>query len=189
MKLILVRHGETEENQKDIVQGHLPGKLSEKGKKQAKKLGLRLKNKKIDAIYSSDLARALDTAKEISKFHPKVPLKQVKDLRERNYGKLVGKKLSKLDIKKMPLYVETKESMMARALKLLERVYAKYPKRNVLFVGHAGINKAIISVIMDKPASYMKEVSHPKNTGVNVFDIRAFKKNIVHLRGCTRHLE
>ena len=44
MKLFLVRHGETEENQQGIMQGHMPGRLSEIGKLQAKKLALRLKN-------------------------------------------------------------------------------------------------------------------------------------------------
>ena len=67
MKLIIARHGETEENKKGILQGHLPGKLTELGIEQSKKLALRLKNEKIDAIYSSDLARASNTAKEIIK--------------------------------------------------------------------------------------------------------------------------
>ena len=40
MRLILTRHGETEENATGIRQGHLPGKLSEKGIEQAKKLAL-----------------------------------------------------------------------------------------------------------------------------------------------------
>ena len=67
MKLILTRHGETVDNIKGILQGQNPGKLSENGIQQAKQLALRLKNENIDAIYSSDLARAADTAKEIYK--------------------------------------------------------------------------------------------------------------------------
>jgi len=61
MKLIIVRHGETEENKKGIVMGHLPGKLSQEGINQIKKVALRLKDEKIDFIYSSDLTRASDT--------------------------------------------------------------------------------------------------------------------------------
>ena len=48
MRLILTRHGETEENVADIIQGHLPGKLSEKGIAQVKKVAKRLKDEKID---------------------------------------------------------------------------------------------------------------------------------------------
>ena len=44
MRLIITRHGETEENIKGIHQGHMPGILSKLGIEQAKKLALRLKN-------------------------------------------------------------------------------------------------------------------------------------------------
>ncbi|MBW2970484.1 histidine phosphatase family protein, partial [Candidatus Woesearchaeota archaeon] len=53
MKLIIVRHGQTIENAKKICQGQSLGTLSEKGIKQAKKIGERLKNEKIDKIYVS----------------------------------------------------------------------------------------------------------------------------------------
>ena len=66
MKLIITRHGETEENKAGIIQGHLPGHLSEAGIEQAKKVAFRLKDEKINFIYSSDLDRAADTAKEIA---------------------------------------------------------------------------------------------------------------------------
>jgi len=82
MKLILTRHGETIENQKGIMQGHLPGHLSKQGVEQAKKLALRLKHNEIDAIYSSDLKRAADTAKEIARYHKKIPINFVQELRE-----------------------------------------------------------------------------------------------------------
>ena len=64
MKLIITRHGETIENVKGIAMGSLPGNLSKKGKKQAKLVAKRLKNININAIYTSDLKRAYDTAKE-----------------------------------------------------------------------------------------------------------------------------
>jgi len=44
MKLIITRHGETEENTKGIIMGHLPGKLTPLGIEQAKKVAQRLKN-------------------------------------------------------------------------------------------------------------------------------------------------
>lgn len=78
MKLIITRHGETEENKAGIIQGYLPGHLSKTGIEQAKKVVLRLKDEKIDFIYSSDLDRAANTAKEIAKFHPDVPIEFVK---------------------------------------------------------------------------------------------------------------
>ena len=83
MRLILTRHGETEENVAGISQGQLlPGKLTDKGIEQAKKLASRLKDEKVDAIYSSDLARSADTAKIIAKYHSKVKFHLAKELRE-----------------------------------------------------------------------------------------------------------
>jgi broad specificity phosphatase PhoE len=70
LKLILVRHGETERNFEARLQGgksDLP--LNEKGKKQAHCLGLALQGEKLEAIYSSPLKRACDTAQAISVHH------------------------------------------------------------------------------------------------------------------------
>ena len=62
MKLILTRHGETIENKKGILQGQKIGTLSKKGIKQAKKLALRLKGKKIDdtLIEKASQAASID---------------------------------------------------------------------------------------------------------------------------------
>ena len=64
MRLILVRHGETNENKNKVVQGFLNTTLSKIGIQQAKKVANRLKDEKIDFAYSSDLDRAKQTAKE-----------------------------------------------------------------------------------------------------------------------------
>ena len=68
MKIFLVRHGETIENSKGIIQSFFEGKLSPLGEYQSEQLALRLKNEKIDKIFSSDLKRAVDTAKYILKY-------------------------------------------------------------------------------------------------------------------------
>lgn len=51
MKLIMARHGQTEENVKKIFQGHLPGKLTKLGEEQAKKLAERLKDEKLILFF------------------------------------------------------------------------------------------------------------------------------------------
>ena len=57
IELILSRHGETEENKLHIMQGQLPGHLSELGKQQAKALAETLDKEELDVIVCSDLAR------------------------------------------------------------------------------------------------------------------------------------
>ena len=67
-RLILVRHGESEANEKGLFVGHTDSPLSKRGIKQAEKTAEYIVNKwKIDVIYSSDLKRAYDTALSISK--------------------------------------------------------------------------------------------------------------------------
>ena len=66
ISLILSRHGETEENKLHIMQGQMPGHLSELGKQQAEQLADLLEEEEIDVIVSSDLARSYDTAMAVA---------------------------------------------------------------------------------------------------------------------------
>lgn len=88
-KLYLVRHGETEWNAVGKFQGHSDVPLSDLGRQQAKKLALRLGSTKIDAFYSSDLSRAMETATIIAKEHHS-QVSYLPDLREINFGKWEG---------------------------------------------------------------------------------------------------
>jgi phosphoserine phosphatase len=189
MKLILVRHGETEENVKGIVQGHLPGKLTKKGIEQAKKLALRLKDEKIDAIYSSDLKRASDTAKEIAEYHKNVPLKFVKELREIDCGSFSGKSQDEVKGKNYPEDSESLEDAKKRIKNFLDKVYKKHKNSKVLFVSHGGTSKILTTIILNKPLRYFREMKHFDNTSVNIFEIKEDKKHKIHLLNCTKHLE
>lgn len=72
-EIILVRHGETEENVREIFRGRLDPDLNETGFKQAELAADYLKDLKIKAIYTSPLKRALETAKTIAKLHNLTP--------------------------------------------------------------------------------------------------------------------
>lgn len=198
MKIILTRHGETIENQLGITQGHLPGRLSENGIQQAKKLALRLKDEKIDIIYSSDLARAADTAKEIVKFHKNVSVHFVKELRERHLGEFQGTKLSDLELDKtkkegkpfpQPKEGETREEMCLRAKRFFEDISRKHREATVLLIGHGGINLALVSAITCKPFMDVARMLDMENTSVNIFEIDENKNHKIHCLDCTKHLE
>lgn len=90
MKLILTRHGETEENKRDVIAGWKPGVLSVKGKKQARQLAEKLKSIEIDYILSSDLKRCKDTVAVINKYHH-APVRFLKSLRELGSGVFDGR--------------------------------------------------------------------------------------------------
>lgn len=93
MKIIFVRHGETDTNLlekqgKAILENDAP--LNERGLERAKEVAEKLKNEKIGMIFCSSYKRALMTCREINKFH-QVAVDVLYDLRERDCGDLVGK--------------------------------------------------------------------------------------------------
>ncbi len=193
MKLILARHGETEENIKGIIQGQkIGGKLTEKGKEQAKKLAERLKEEKIDIIYSSDLKRALDTAKEIAKYHD-VSFITSKELRERNYGNLEGKKVKFKEVRDGTTIVDkTGESLgelYKRAEKFLHKLIKKHKDESVLVVAHGTINRALIAVITEKKPEDIYRIEKLKNTSISIFEINEDKNHKIILFNCTKHLD
>ena len=64
--LVFVRHGKTHWNEEGLLQGHLDvegSQLTDRGKEEARLLGMSFSNKAFDAVFSSDLGRALTTAK------------------------------------------------------------------------------------------------------------------------------
>jgi len=186
MKLILTRHGETEKNKQNIHQGQLiQGTLSKLGKEQAKSLALRLKNEKIDEIYSSDLARSADTAREIAKFHKNTPINFIKELREQDLGSLSGKDTRKTDWDNLPDDVESRENLTKRCKSILDQAYKKHPNGTVLFVGHGGINADLIALILNE--DYKKFV-YQKNTAINIFEIKESKNHKIILINCIKHL-
>lgn len=194
MKMILTRHGETEENILGIIQGHLPGKLTKKGIEQAKKLAKRLEKEHIDYIYSSDLARAADTAKEIAKYHPDVPIEFTKDMREKYLGSLQGKTKAEIGWKKEVSRMdaddgETRKEVYDRAKRFLDKIITKHKDQTVLLVGHNGINKAINSVIIGNSPEDVFLGELIKNTSISIYELDEDKKHKIHLFNCIKHLE
>ena len=88
MKLYLIRHGESEANAKRVHAGWHTVHLTERGIKQAKKIGEYLNGISFDKIYSSDLVRAMETAEAAL---PESEYETDERLREVNVGKVVGK--------------------------------------------------------------------------------------------------
>lgn len=90
MRLIVVRHGESEWNKIGRYQGQFDAPLSDLGRQQANALARRLKNERLDAIYASPLQRATDTARAIAEFHPEVPFHSEPALLEIHHGDWQG---------------------------------------------------------------------------------------------------
>jgi len=89
MKLILVRHGETDWNRTRRIQGISDLEMNDTGKKQAEALAQALRDMIVDAIYTSPLKRARDTANAIGRYHP-VEIVTLLGLRELDAGEVDG---------------------------------------------------------------------------------------------------
>ena len=89
MQIVLVRHGATDWNLQGRCQGVTDRELSEVGVRQAEQLAVLLRSESIQAIYSSDLRRARQTADLISQPH-NLPVLIEENIRELNHGALEG---------------------------------------------------------------------------------------------------
>jgi broad specificity phosphatase PhoE len=77
-------HGTTTDNERGLATGWLPGEVSGLGRRQAKELGKKITGEKFDAVFCSDLRRAIDSAKLMFGSSPNII--QDMRLREANYG-------------------------------------------------------------------------------------------------------
>lgn len=165
-KLIIVRHGQTQMNVEGIFFGKLDPGLNEMGRVQCKKAGDILKRYGYDAIYSSDLLRASETAELIN--YLKLPIKFDKRLQEIDFGIFEG--LSYKEIKeKYPVECEksknewktfdfvTGESLERLQSRAVEFVESLDKTKNNLVVTHWGVINCILSwYFSDKLESYWK---------------------------------
>lgn len=162
--IFLIRHGETVDNARHIMQGQTQGELNERGKEQASQVAERLSTEEIDAVVASDLHRAIQTAEIIAKPHG-LPVVTTPLLRERDWGSFTGCYIPELQGKKWPDDVESEETLLQRAYDFLQKMTATYPGKRVVAVGHGIINKAILAV---HASCSMKEVQRMMNAEVRV---------------------
>lgn len=163
--LLLTRHGETLENKRDIMQGHMPGTLSPLGIRQAEQLAVKLEDEEIDVIVCSDLKRSVDTAEIIAGPRGLSPC-QTKLLREIDWGKYTGGHLTEMDWNHLPEGCESLESLLHRAGLFVAWLQKEYSGLRVLAVGHGAIDRAIAAYIEGKQAMDMVDMPIMKNTEV-----------------------
>ena len=157
--LYLVRHGETVDNARQLMQGQTQGELNENGVLQAKALSEQWRNRVIDAVISSDLKRAVDTAAVIAAPHG-LEVVTTSLLRERDWGDFTGRYIPDLKNEPWPENVESLENLLSRAGEFITYVRQTFPGKKVLAVGHGIVNKAIQAVLYNKSMSEILKMSN-----------------------------
>lgn len=152
----LVRHGETQWNATGRIQGHLDIPLNATGTAQAAAIGRRLGAESFDAILSSDLERALQTARPIVR-HPGQTIFREARLRERHLGVLQGLTGEEAAIGQPHAWGafkarnpdaaleggETLGEFSQRVVGLIEELLRTHAGRRLLLVTHGGVLDAV----------------------------------------------
>mgnify|MGYP002853293274 CR=1 FL=1 len=165
--LYLVRHGETVDNVRQIMQGQTQGELTDSGIRQAEELSRKLADEDFRAVIASDLKRSVDTARIIAEPH-RLEVIQTPLLRERDWGDFTGRFIPDLKGETWPENVESLENLLSRAGEFITYVKKAFPGKKVLAVGHGIINKAIQAVYYGKS---MSEVQRMMNAEVRVLEL------------------
>jgi broad specificity phosphatase PhoE len=145
-ELILVRHGETDWNRDRRYQGHADPPLNEAGRAQAHELAGSLEELELDAIYTSDLRRAAETA-EIIHAGRDIPLWRERGLREIDVGSWSG--LTRAEIEERFPGAEhhdgeTPEAMRERVVGTVTAIAGRHDGERLLIVSHGGALRALL---------------------------------------------
>jgi len=188
-KLFLIRHGQTDWNLEGKVQGHTDIPLNTKGKEQAQKVAEFLKRHiELKALYSSDLQRAHQTAKEIDKLFS-LGITLSADLREGYLGKIEGltqKEISDLygpinceALELLPevLEAEQRHEVVTRIKKFLIAIAHKHKGQQIAIVTHGFALRSLISYW----GYNLQNVPHITNTSIITVTWQSDQEDIFHL--------
>ena len=174
LEIHLVRHGETEENLRRVLQGRMPGHLTQRGIGQAETLRDELAASDIhfDALACSPLERAQATARIINA-RLGLPFRTEQDLAERDWGSITGIQLEQGKRVDIPADAETDVQMYARARRVLNHLFVLYPDACVLVVAHGLFNRALLAV---SQGCAIRDVLPMKNAEVRLIRMQSLLK-------------
>ena len=152
--ILLARHGESDWNRSKRWQGFADRPLTERGRQQAAELAVRLAETQLDAIYSSDLRRASETADIVARTKG-LTVTTTPDLREVDVGSWSGLTRAEAEARFPEAYRrwlrggegwddgETYEELRGRVVKAIGRITRENDGGRVLIVAHGGSIRAV----------------------------------------------
>jgi probable phosphoglycerate mutase len=193
-RIILIRHGETAWNAVRRLQGHIDIPLSDVGERQAAALGRALADEPLDAIISSDLGRALQTAQAVAAHH-RLPLQTDPLLRERAYGVFEGLLYTEI-AERYPLefaewqardvdsimphgdrMAESFRQFYGRCIGAIASWAGQWPGKTIALIAHGGVlecaYRAANGMALDSPRDFQV-----KNASINRFTFEATKLSL-----------
>ncbi|RQS10513.1 histidine phosphatase family protein [Burkholderia sp. Bp9002] len=195
-QILFIRHGETAWNRIKRIQGHIDIPLADTGLAQVQRLAARLAREardgaRIDAIYSSDLMRAQQTAQPAADALG-LPLVLREGLRERAYGLFQGHDSTEIEARFPDAYAawqtrdpgfepeggESQRAFYHRVLHALEPIVAAHPGGRIACVAHGGVLDCVYrfanGLELAAPRNYQL-----LNTSINVVDYAGGRAQVV----------
>jgi probable phosphoglycerate mutase len=201
--VIIIRHGQSQGNAEGRFGGHTDTPLSPRGRKQAEATAKALASEKFDAIYSSDLPRAIETASPLAKLTG-VSLETTDALRERSVGVMEGltfeeaaeqhseqyQALLRRDFEHVLLGGESYRQTLDRASRQLDEAIEQHTGGRIALFAHTGTICILILHLMGAlDAPDLKPVwIATANCGIARFDLRDDDFVRVLAINDTRHL-
>ena len=171
-ELLLVRHGETDWNRDRRFQGHADRPLNDAGREQARELAEALSGERIDAVYTSDLQRARETA-EILAARLGVEVVALQELREIDVGSWQGLTWPEIEQRHPDGAArwhrdghgwdggETYDELGRRIVDALGEIAARHHGQRVLVVGHGGTVRATRAFVEEVPVAESRRRNPP----------------------------
>jgi probable phosphoglycerate mutase len=184
--ILLIRHGETAWNAVRRLQGHIDIPLNEEGQRQAGALAQALAAERIDAIVSSDLQRAMQTAQAVAGHYDSVTLETDAELRERCYGVFEGMLYADIERQYPADYAlwqardidavmppgervaESFRQFYQRSVAAIAQWAGRHPGQSIAIVAHGGVlecaYREAVGMSLDSPRDFQV-----KNASINRF--------------------
>ena len=173
-QLLVARHGETDWNREGRWQGHGGPGLNETGRRQAQALAERLSGLRIDALYTSDLARAVETAELLAARVGRIPILD-QGLREVDNGDWRGLTRAQVRERNPAGYKrwlngdpgwsggESYDDMHRRVVDTVQRLLDAHPRGRILVVSHGGAVRAIVAHAAGLPGHDRRHINGAGN--------------------------
>lgn len=199
--LIFIRHGESEGNLRHVFLGQHNAPLTPLGIRQAELAAASLDGTPIDAIYSSDLSRAMMTAEPLARRRG-LPIQPEPGFREIFAGKWETHTYEELpvlfpedfhtwrtDIGRVRCTGgESTAELQQRVLKAVRQVAARHPGQTVCVVTHATALRSMKCAWLGLPVEQMQQVPWPKNASVTVVRCEDDGRTVIEVDDSVEHL-
>ena len=198
-RILLVRHGETDWNAAGRIQGHSDTPLNAAGHEQARRVARRLAREPVQALYSSDLARAFQTATAIGHTLG-LPVVTSPRLRERQYGVWEGLTAAEIQARFpeqfaewrarstdfAPPQGESRSQLLTRALAELQAIARRHAREVVVVVTHGGFCYVLINHILGSVDGDRREFAFG-NASIHTLEVIAERWSVISVNE-TAHL-